>query len=581
MKRLVPVLMILALLVGCGAAGSGAETEKESALAEQSAIVTPITEEIPYVSCYEEEKELILSDEGVTLNGEAVGEGGEVYLSRDIIYYEDRDSYESGYPYGEGGESERHSAEEAAAHTVVNITAPGAYRVSGSLSAGQIRVDLGEEAAGDSGARVELILDGAEISCAVAPAILFLQVYECDGERSAENAAPDVDTADAGAVLVLAAGSENRVTGSHVAKIFRDGEGEKKLFKQDAALYSYMSMNIYGPGTLDLTADNEGIGTELHLSINGGRLRIRSQDDGINTNEDGVSVTVINAGDVHIIAGLGAEGDGIDSNGYLVINGGTVVASANPAADAGLDSDLGSFVNGGTVIALGSTMDWAESDSEQVTMNLQFADLQPSDAAVVITREDGGIVFAYDPDADEVLGKNVRQYRGAVISSPNLEQGKSYLVYLDGEVQGEDVGGVFLTESITDAAFGVQQSYTGTDVGMGHGGGMRPGFAEKGELQEGEMPEWFADREPPEGMEPPDGERPAFPEGQQWAEGERPELPEGVGRPDGERGAFGGEHPEGSLPGGGDAQGELPRNALFYMNDKVNAFSGVAALETA
>lgn len=129
---------------------------------------------------------------------------------------------------------------------------------------------------------------------------------------------------------------------------------------------------------MGITAENEGLNSELHLTINGGDIAIRSQDDGINTNEDGVSVTTINGGNLHIIAGLGTEGDGIDSNGYLVINGGTVVASANPPPSAGLDSDMGSFINGGTVVALGSTMDWAESDSNQVTMNLQFSQYQSS-----------------------------------------------------------------------------------------------------------------------------------------------------------------------------------------------------------
>ncbi len=571
-KQLLAALCAAALLSGCGAAAQQPDTE-------QAAVKTAVTEEIPYVSRFETERVLALSDDGVTLDGAAVGETGDVYLSHDIVYYEDRDSYDSGLPYGEGTAEERHSAAEAAAHTVVNIASPGAYRVSGTLSAGQLRIDLGEDAADDPDARVELILDGADITCTVAPAILYQNVYECDGDWSLETATAEVDTTDAGAVLVLAEGSVNHVTGSHVARIYKDKEGEKKLWKQDGALYSYMSMNVYGPGTLELTADNEGLDTELHLTINGGSIRIRAQDDGINTNEDGVSVTTINAGDVHIIAGLGAEGDGIDSNGWLVINGGTVVASANPASDAGLDSDCGSYVNGGTVIALGSTMDWAESDSEQVTLNLQFADYQSSGSAVVITREDGVIVFAYDPDADEVLAENVRRYQGAVISSPNLEEGQNYLIYLDGEVQGQDVGGIYLTETITGYTGGVQQSYTGTDVGFGPGGmgGMRPGGfdGQRPELPEGmEMPDDMP--EPPEGMELPD-DMPEFPEDMEKPD-DMPESPEGMERPDGE---VDGQRPEKPEGGGQRPEGETdgqPQNALFYMNDRVNAFSGVAAL---
>ena len=56
---------------------------------------------------------------------------------------------------------------------------------------------------------------------------------------------------------------------------------------------------------------------------------ITSGNDGINTNEDGVSVTTVNGGVLTIdVDGATGEGDGIDSNGWLVINGGTVIAAA-------------------------------------------------------------------------------------------------------------------------------------------------------------------------------------------------------------------------------------------------------------
>ena len=578
MKKIIPLLLSLTLLCGCSQSNS--ETSGNAAItADQSQIITPVTEEIPYVSRYDSETAIVLSDDAITCNGRAVGSEGAVHLSHDIIYYEDKDTYESGLPYGEGKSSDKHSTNEAAAHTVVNITEPGAYRISGMLSAGQIRIDLGEEAYNDENAVVELILDGADITCTVAPAVLFLNVYECDGEWSTDTASATVDTTNAGAVVILEEGSRNAVNGSHVAKIYKDKEGEKKLWKQDAAFYSYMSMNFYGSGTLDITADNEGLDTELHLTINGGNINIRSQDDGINTNEDGVSVTTINAGCVHIIAGLGAEGDGVDSNGYLVINGGTVVSSANPGADAGLDSDLGSYVNGGTVIALGSTMDWAESDSQQVTMNLQFADYQNSDCAIVIRREDGGIVFAYDPGEDEVLGSNIRRYMGAVISSPNLQVGENYEVFIGGTVTGNDLGGIYETHTITAYEGGVQQMYTGTDVGMfggfggmgSFGGGQMPDGMERPEMPEGftppengEMPEGFT---PPENGEIPEGFTP--PENSEMPERPEGEMPQDGNhrRPDGMQG---GQRPTQTEEGDG--------SSLFYMTDKVNAFSGITAL---
>lgn len=569
MKKISSLLLTALLLAGCA---SGTETiaTAEPTVSETTAAAIPEStapaEGNAYASRFDSETVIVLDDDGITVNGG--GETDAVFTSHDIVYYETKTAYSSGNPYGDGSEADMHTAEEASAHTVVNITAPGAYRLSGTLSAGQIRIDLGADAASDPEAVVELILDGVDITCTVAPAILFRNVYECDGDWDAETAQAEVDTSAAGANLILAENSKNTVCGSYVAKIYKDAEGEKKLCKQDGAIYAYMSMNVFGPGALDISAENEGLDTELHLTINGGDIAIRADNDGINTNEDGVSVTTINGGNLHIIAGLGAEGDGIDSNGYLVINGGTVVASANPASDAGLDSDKGSFVNGGTVIALGSTMDWAESNSAQVTMNLQFADYQSGGSAIVVKNGDGNVIFAYDPSEDEVLGGNARRFQGAVISSPAFVRGETYTVWLDGTVTGEETGGVYAAVTAYDG--GTQMQYTGTDVGRG---GMRPN-GEKPEGFDGEQPrkgDRPGDLTRPEGEQPPerpDGETSATPEGKDFTRGDRPTLPEGETMPEGG---------PGFVPGGMDSAAGEP-GTEFYMQDMVNAFSGISAV---
>jgi hypothetical protein len=309
-----------------------------------------------------------------------------------------------------------------------------------------------------------------------------------------------VDTTAAGANLILAEGSENIVYGSHVAKIYKDKEGEKKLWKQDGAIYSYMSMNVWGPGALDIYADNEGMDTELHLTIWDGDITIRSGNDGINTNADGVSVTAIHGGNLRITAGLGEEGDGIDSNGYLVIYGGNVVASAHPASDAGLDSDLGSFIHGGTVVALGAAMDWAESDSAQVTMNLQFAQMQTGE--IRITREDGSEVFSFNPAKDEVIGMDTRSYQGAIISCPGFRLGEGYHVFVGGAQMGYLGTDMMLRPGETDGPGNGQRPEGGPQFPGGPGGQTPPG----------DMPQ------PPEGdftipPQPPEGTAPAMPQG--------------------------------------------------------------------
>ena len=264
MRRAYPVLLSLALavpvLTGCG----GQTAENTSAFPDATSIV--------------------LSDDGVTVDGKAAptDETAAVYTAHDIVYYEaGRD-----FTYGEGTEADEHTAEEAAAHTVVHITQPGTYAVSGTLSAGQIAVDLGEDAEDDQSAVVTLILNGVDITCTVAPAVIFYSVYEC-GSTDEDTAAATVDTSAAGANVLIADGTVNNVTGSYVARIYEpdsvvlseDGTevvDSSKLHKYDGAFYSKMSMNVGGgedgSGVLNITADNEGLDTELHLTINGGTV---------------------------------------------------------------------------------------------------------------------------------------------------------------------------------------------------------------------------------------------------------------------------------------------------------------------
>ena len=558
MKKTVCLLLAALLLAGC-AANVPAERDPAESYTVPDQFFGTMDQDaslpVEYVSRFEKEVVISLTEDGITVDGG--GETETVFTSRDILYYENRETYESGNPYGDGDSADMHTAEEASAHTVVNITAPGAYRVTGTLTAGQIRVDLGQDARENHEAVVELILEDADITCTVAPAILFLNTYECDGSWSVDTATPDVDTSAAGANLILE--GSNTVSGAYVAKIYKDQEGEKKLWKQDGAIYAYQSLNVFGPGSLDLTASNEGLDSELHLTINGGNIAIRSDNDGINTNEDGVSVTTINGGNLHIIAGLGEEGDGIDSNGYLVINGGTVVASANPAADAGLDSDMGSYVNGGIVVAMGSAMDWAETDSAQVTLNLQFAQYQSQDCAIVVSDPEGKAIFAYDPGEDEILGRHSRRYMGMILSCPGFAQGDSYYVFTDGVLSGEESSGIY--SAVAGYEKGIQMAYTGTDVMMRPGMG---GF--KGEpprMPEGEtMPADF------------DPENFTVPEGM-----EMPQMPEGGFKGEPPKDGFGKEMPQGEFGGFGPAEPDGERKVLFYMQDKVNFFSGLTAVQ--
>jgi len=409
MKKFICMLLAVLLLAGCTAAP--AQTETAPAGAEDRLGEVRIT----------------LSDESIGIDCSTDDPSGDigVYTDRDIIYYE------AGHDesYGEGEPWQAHTAEEAGKHIVVHITKPGVYRLTGKLPFGQIAVDLGEEAKDDPDAVVTLILDNVDINCDVAPAIIFYNVYECGGK---DDPKAQVDTSAAGANVVLANGSVNTVRGSHVAKIYQPGT-EEKLHKYDGAFYSRMSMNIDGnDGVLNIQADNEGLGTELHLTINGGEISIESGNDGINTNEDGVSVTTINGGRLRIdVAGTTGEGDGIDSNGWLIINGGVVEACAcGVSGDAGVDADMGVQINGGTVMATGNMLDPIDSNS-QTHLVFTFAQTQ---TGLVYTLKD-----PWDSPVLELQTSN--DFRYLVLSSPELAEGNYTLWSGDTQFEGAAGGG--------------------------------------------------------------------------------------------------------------------------------------------
>ena len=263
-----------------------------------------------------------------------------------------------------------HTEAEAEVNSVLHIKEPGEYILRGEWN-GQILVDLGDEdeISNDENAKVTLILDGADIQCTVAPGIMFRSVYECDyGWDEREEYSEKVNTENAGANLIIADGSENYVLGTNVFRMlktkYKDDSDtiQKKMRKTDGAVYSYMSMNIGGKGSLTVDSGFEGIDSELHLTVYDGRITVNSQNDGINVNEDNVSVVSFNGGEVTLNSGLGMEGDGVDSNGYIRINGGTVRANGIKVPDSALDSDCGVYYISGSVYIDDKEQEYTEGD---------------------------------------------------------------------------------------------------------------------------------------------------------------------------------------------------------------------------
>lgn len=130
-------------------------------------------------------------------------------------------------------------------------------------------------------------------------------------------------------------------------------EGGSFLIKAgDDAIHATTLLQIDG-GSIDITAA-EGM-EATYVLINDGCISITATDDGVNAARKSsayTSTVEINGGELNVTMGPG-DTDGIDSNGNIVITGGTVNVTGNSA----FDYDGSASFTGGTVIINGQQVD--------------------------------------------------------------------------------------------------------------------------------------------------------------------------------------------------------------------------------
>ncbi|MDE7141232.1 MAG: carbohydrate-binding domain-containing protein, partial [Treponemataceae bacterium] len=145
-------------------------------------------------------------------------------------------------------------------------------------------------------------------------------------------------------------------------------------------------------------------------------------DDGINAASDDTGVSehiIIICGQVTVDAGV----DGIDSNGSILVSGGTVtVYGSTSGSDAGLDADSGIVVNGGTLFAT-STLGMVETPSTNSAQCVVSYAHQSQISA-------GAVVTLRGSDGSTLLSMPVKKNCQSIIfSTPALKTGGTYALY--------------------------------------------------------------------------------------------------------------------------------------------------------
>lgn len=230
---------------------------------------------------------------------------------------------------------------------------------------------------------------------------------------------------------------------------------------------------IINGGSITVSQSYEGLEGQK-VTVTGGNIDITASDDGINAAGSSSSSStgerpgssdsnaLITIGGGYIV--VNASGDGIDSNGNIVISGGTLLVSG-PADNGNGAFDYGgeATVSGGTVILCGSSgMAQGFSDkSEQASFMYTLDSSASAGSSVALTDEKGNVLASFIP---------AKQYNNVVISTPSLKNGSSYKLVIGGTVSGADKNGFASSGSVSSAAQTLDIKLTGTTTTFGSGG---------------------------------------------------------------------------------------------------------------
>lgn len=223
------------------------------------------------------------------------------------------------------------------ANSIVTINTAGEYALSGTLSSGQVVVNVGDDE------EVQLFLNNMEITNSTGSAILV---------KNAEKV-----------TLTLVEGSINTITdGSNYTHLDEGGE-------PDAAIFSHDDLTINGGGSLTVYGNySEGIESRDDLKIKGGNIAVSAVNIGLfgnNSIEIEDTVLVISAG-----------GDSVHSDGDLLVESGVLTLDSG---DDGMHADATLTINDGTIDV---QMSYEGLEANNVVINGGAIDIVASDDGI-------------------------------------------------------------------------------------------------------------------------------------------------------------------------------------------------------
>lgn len=282
--------------------------------------------------------------------------------------------------------------------------------------------------------------------------------------------------------------------------------GNLTISSGDDGIHADDNLQVDG-GTIDIKKCCEGL-EGVQITLNDGDISIVASDDGINaadgssssgmgmggfgggqaSSSDSSVLLTINGGNIFVNAG----GDGLDSNGNIVMNGGNVtVLGPTSDGDTALDFDGAFTINGVVLMAFGSSGMLETPTSAQngccivttlgtVSANSEFSLMDSS----------GNVIMSYTP---------TKNYASAIVYSSDIKNGSTYTVTAGSTTQSITVNSNVTTNGVSGGFGGGQNGGFGGGQRGGQPGGSAPdgngsfgdgqqGGKQQGGNQQGGMP---------------------------------------------------------------------------------------------
>ena len=370
----------------------------------------------------------------------------------------------------------------ALAGEALSITKSGVYHLTGSLTDQNIVINVTD-------GKVKLILDNVTIENSNGPAIACYAADDLVIELVGENTLSDGKTYNSN--------YDEDVVGAIYSKADLTFQGEGTLDLTANYQDGIVSKDDlkFSSGTYNITAADDGIRGKDSVYIVGGEFNIAARGDGIkSTNETRsgkgfiliengiINITkslegiegqniYIAGGDINIVASddginvsrnsgilefsggttyVNASGDGVDSNGYIHFDGGTVIVDGPiNNGNGALDSNSGIIQTGGTVIAVGSSgmAESLGSSSSIYNVSIYFTSTYAAGTKIEIKDSNDNTVIEHT---------SAKAFSHLAAGTPSFKQDETYTIYINNSK--------YDTFTIS-----------GTATTVGSGGNMMPG----------------------------------------------------------------------------------------------------------